>query len=80
MVVQSLGITHIIVRESREGGRLLVPVFTEFALRSGALVTAVPDVLARREFDDLEELTPRDEIGYGCDEGPAAECDLGPYE
>jgi len=34
------------------------------------------------EFDLLNVVnqTPRDEIGYACDAGPAAECELGPYE
>ncbi|WP_115862388.1 substrate-binding protein [Halorussus litoreus] len=31
-------------------------------------------------FFEIVNLTPREEIGYGCDEGPAAECELGPYE
>lgn len=32
------------------------------------------------QFFDIINLTPREELGYGCDEGPAGECDLGPYE
>lgn len=32
------------------------------------------------QFFDIVTLTERDQLGYGCDEGPAGECDLGPYE
>jgi hypothetical protein len=32
------------------------------------------------QFFEIVNLTSRDQIGYACDEGPAAECDLGPYE
>ncbi|WP_205254477.1 MULTISPECIES: substrate-binding protein [Halorussus] len=32
------------------------------------------------QFFEIVNLTPADQLGYGCDEGPAAECDLGPYE
>ena len=39
---------------------------------------------SERESDaDLLEIvnqTPRDDLGYACDAGPAAECELGPYE
>jgi len=37
----------------------------------------------RESSDDLLEIvqkTPRDDMGYECDGGPAAECELGPYE
>src|SRR6056297_1438184 len=32
------------------------------------------------QFFEIVNLTPRDSLGYGCDEGPAGQCDLGPYE
>ena len=31
------------------------------------------------QFFDIVNLTPRDQLGYACDEGPAGECELGPY-
>jgi len=30
-------------------------------------------------FIEVVELTARDDVGYGCDSGPAAECELGEY-
>ncbi|WP_424002364.1 substrate-binding protein [Haloarcula salina] len=30
-------------------------------------------------FIEIVELTARDDVGYGCDSGPAAECELGDY-
>ena len=30
-------------------------------------------------FIDLVQITSRDDVGYGCDSGPAAECELGDY-
>ena len=30
-------------------------------------------------FFEIVELTPREDVGYGCDEGPAAKCELGEY-
>jgi len=30
-------------------------------------------------FIDIVEITSRDDVGYGCDSGPAAECELGEY-
>ncbi|WP_321111124.1 substrate-binding protein [Halorussus salinisoli] len=32
------------------------------------------------QFYEIVNVTSRDQLGYGCDEGPAAECELGPYE
>ena len=32
------------------------------------------------QFFEIVNLTPRDTLGYSCSEGPAAECDLGPYQ
>jgi ABC-type branched-subunit amino acid transport system substrate-binding protein len=31
-------------------------------------------------YFDIINITSRDELGYACDEGPAAECELGPAE
>jgi ABC-type branched-subunit amino acid transport system substrate-binding protein len=31
-------------------------------------------------YFEIVNITSRDELGYGCDAGPAAECELGPYE
>ena len=31
-------------------------------------------------FFDIVNLTQRGDLGYGCDSGPAAKCDLGSYE
>ena len=31
------------------------------------------------QFFDIVNITSRDQVGYGCDEGPAAECELGDY-
>ena len=51
------------------------------AHRAVPVVRGLPeDEQEQGQFFEIVELTPRDEIGYGCDEGPAAECDLGPYE
>ena len=30
-------------------------------------------------FFEIVNITSRDDVGYGCDEGPAAECELGEY-
>ena len=30
-------------------------------------------------FFEIVDITSRDDVGYGCDEGPAAECELGEY-
>jgi len=30
-------------------------------------------------FFEIVDITSRDDVGYGCDEGPAAECELGNY-
>ncbi|QLH82748.1 substrate-binding protein [Halosimplex pelagicum] len=30
-------------------------------------------------FFEIVDITSRDDVGYGCDEGPAAECELGDY-
>ncbi|WP_435179490.1 substrate-binding protein [Halorussus sp. AFM4] len=32
------------------------------------------------QYFEIVNLTPRDTLGYACNEGPAAECQLGPYE
>ena len=32
------------------------------------------------QFFEIVNVTERDQLGYACDEGPAAECELGPYE
>ncbi|SFF97182.1 amino acid/amide ABC transporter substrate-binding protein, HAAT family (TC 3.A.1.4.-) [Halopelagius inordinatus] len=32
------------------------------------------------QYYELVNLTSRDDLGYACDEGPAAECELGSYE
>jgi ABC-type branched-subunit amino acid transport system substrate-binding protein len=31
------------------------------------------------QFFEIVDITSRDDVGYGCDEGPAAECELGEY-
>jgi len=31
------------------------------------------------QFFDIVNVTARDQVGYGCEEGPAAECELGEY-
>jgi ABC-type branched-subunit amino acid transport system substrate-binding protein len=31
-------------------------------------------------YFEIVNVTSRDQLGYGCDEGPAAECELGSYE
>jgi ABC-type branched-subunit amino acid transport system substrate-binding protein len=31
------------------------------------------------QFFEIVDITPREDVGYGCDEGPAAECELGEY-
>jgi hypothetical protein len=31
-------------------------------------------------YFNIVNVTSRDELGYACDEGPAAECELGPAE
>ncbi len=32
------------------------------------------------QYFEIVNVTSRDQLGYACDEGPAAECDLGSYE
>ncbi|NEU56661.1 substrate-binding protein [Halorussus sp. MSC15.2] len=32
------------------------------------------------QFYEIVNLTPKGQLGYACDQGPAAECDLGPYQ
>ncbi|MFC6724087.1 substrate-binding protein [Halobium palmae] len=32
------------------------------------------------QYFEIVNVTSRDQLGYGCDEGPAAECELGSYE
>jgi ABC-type branched-subunit amino acid transport system substrate-binding protein len=51
------------------------------AHRAVPVVRGLPeDEQEQGQFFEIVELTPRDEIGYGCNEGPAANCELGPYE
>jgi len=47
---------------------------------------AIPVVRGRAESDqsdgnffEIVDITSRDDVGYGCDEGPAADCELGEY-
>jgi ABC-type branched-subunit amino acid transport system substrate-binding protein len=47
---------------------------------------AIPVVRGRAEseqsdgnFFEIVDITSRDDVGYGCDEGPAANCELGEY-
>ncbi|UPV73564.1 substrate-binding protein [Halorussus limi] len=51
------------------------------ALRAVPVVKGLPeDQQQQGQYFEIVNLTPRDQIGYACDEGPAARCDLGSYE
>ena len=39
-----------------------------------------PEEQSEGRYLEIVQITPRDQVGYACDEGPAAECKLGPYE
>ncbi|QGX94644.1 hypothetical protein EI982_07485 [Haloplanus rallus] len=50
------------------------------AQRAVPVVRGLPESEQRTgQYYELIDLTSRDELGYGCDEGPAAECELGEY-
>ena len=51
------------------------------AQRAVPVVRGLPEGEQQQgQFFEIINLTSRDQLGYGCNEGPAAECDLGPYE
>ena len=51
------------------------------AQRAVPVVKGLPqDQQQQGQFFEIVNLTPADQLGYSCSEGPAAECDLGPYE
>ena len=50
------------------------------SLRSVPVVKGLPKSEQKDGvFYEIVQLTSRDDLGYGCDAGPAAECDLGSY-
>ncbi|WP_158057307.1 substrate-binding protein [Halorussus halophilus] len=51
------------------------------AQRAVPVVQGLPEGEQQQgSFFEIVNLTPRDQLGYPCGEGPAAECELGPYE
>ena len=50
------------------------------AQRAVPVVRGLPgDQQEQGRFFEIINVTSRDQLWYGCDEGPAAECELGPY-
>jgi len=51
------------------------------AQRAIPVVRGLPeDQISEANFYEIVELTSADAVTYGCDEGPAGQCELGPYE
>nr|WP_267624482.1 substrate-binding protein [Halobium salinum] len=51
------------------------------AQRDVPVVRGLPaDQQEQGTYFEIVNVTSRDDLGYGCDEGPAAECELGSYE
>ncbi|WP_435335792.1 substrate-binding protein [Haloarchaeobius sp. TZWWS8] len=51
------------------------------AQRAVPVVRGLPEgEIETGNYYEIVELTPADKVTYGCDEGPAGECDLGPYK
>ncbi|MFC4549439.1 MULTISPECIES: substrate-binding protein [Halorussus] len=51
------------------------------AQRAVPVVKGLPQSQQKQgQFFEIVNLTPRDTLGYSCSQGPAAECDLGPYQ
>ncbi|WP_276300766.1 substrate-binding protein [Halorussus lipolyticus] len=51
------------------------------AQRAVPVVKGLPEGEQQQgQFFEIVNLTSRDTLGYACDEGPAGECELGPYE
>jgi ABC-type branched-subunit amino acid transport system substrate-binding protein len=51
------------------------------AMRAVPVVKGLPeDEQEEGTFFEIVNVTERDEVAYGCDEGPATECELGSYE
>ncbi|MFC5970193.1 substrate-binding protein [Halomarina salina] len=50
------------------------------AIRDVPVVRGLPgSEQSSGNYFEIVNITSRDDLWYGCDEGPAAECDLGPY-
>ncbi|TQR22476.1 hypothetical protein C9J85_15780 [Haloferax sp. wsp5] len=49
------------------------------AQRDVPVVQGLPAPNRRRELHHIVEITSRDDVGYACESGPAAECELGEY-
>ncbi len=50
------------------------------AIRDVPVVRGLPaDQQEAGKYFEIVNVTSRDDLWYGCDEGPAAECELGPY-
>jgi ABC-type branched-subunit amino acid transport system substrate-binding protein len=51
------------------------------AQRAVPVVQGLPEGEQQQgQFFEIVNLTAADQLGYACDEGPAGECELGPYE
>ncbi|MFC7080684.1 substrate-binding protein [Halorussus caseinilyticus] len=51
------------------------------AQRAVPVVKGLPEGEQQQgQFFEIVNVTPRSKLGYACDEGPAGECELGPYE
>lgn len=51
------------------------------AQRAVPVVRGLPaDEIETGNYYDVVNLTPTEKVAYGCDEGPAAKCELGPYK
>jgi hypothetical protein len=51
------------------------------AQRAVPVVQGLPeDEQSSGQFFELVQMTPRAKVGYGCNEGPAAQCNLGPMQ
>nr|WP_303647782.1 ABC transporter substrate-binding protein [Haloarchaeobius amylolyticus] len=51
------------------------------AQRAVPVVRGLPeDQISKANYYEIVELTPADKVTYGCNEGPAGKCDLGPYK
>ncbi|WP_254537733.1 ABC transporter substrate-binding protein [Halomarina litorea] len=50
------------------------------AIRDVPVVRGLPaDQQSKGSYFEIVNITSRDDLWYACDEGPAAECELGPY-
>ncbi|WP_435361510.1 substrate-binding protein [Haloarchaeobius sp. DFWS5] len=51
------------------------------AQRAVPVVRGLPEgEISSGNYYDIVNLTPADKVAYGCNEGPAGQCDLGPYK